>query len=400
MQSSPAAWQHWTVRGRLDVVRRLRGSIAERGMELARCIPRDPAETLVAEVLPLAEACRFLEREAESLLAPRQVHRGRPMWLSGTSLEIHREPLGKVLVIGPANYPLLLPAVHTIQALVAGNTVLLKPGRGGLPAMEALTRMFEDAGLPDGALTLFGEDPQEAQDAIADGVDKVILTGSNATGQAVMRMLAEQVTPSVMELSGCDSVFVLEDADLDLVAGAVRFGLTLNQGNTCIAPKKIYVARSRAAELGGRVANLRIPIVPVASIDEAIALSAECGYGLGASVFGSEEAAAKIAPRIRAGVVVVNDMIVPTADPRLPFGGRGKSGFGVTRGAEGLLEMTAVKAITVRRGKWRPHFEARHASDAEMFQGVLAALHSNSWRRRLNGFVQLSRAAMARRKAA
>ena len=135
-----------------------------------------------------------------------------------------------------------------------------------------------------------------------------------------------------MDLSGCDSVYVLEDADIDLIVDAVRFGLTFNNGNTCIAPKKIYVARQRAAQLSERVFKLRIPIIPVDSVEEAIERSQECGYGLGASIFGSPAEAVKVAARVRAGVVVVNDMIVPTADPRVPFGGRGKSGFGVTRG--------------------------------------------------------------------
>jgi aldehyde dehydrogenase (NAD+) len=393
-------WPQWSVRQRLDVVRRLRGLIADHGGELAAAVPRDPAETLVAEVLPFAEACRFLEREAEELLAPRRPSRGRPLWLSGTTLEIVREPLGKVLVIGPANYPLLLPAVHTLQALVAGNYVLVKPGRGGSFPMRIVKGLLEEAGLPHGVLTLLSEDPQDAVYAIEEGVDKVILTGSNATGQVVMRTLADHLVPSVMELSGCDSVFVLDDADLDLVAGAVRFGLTLNNGDTCIAPKRLYVSKARAADLHTRLGPLRIPVVPVDSIEDALQRSEQCGFGLGASVFGSTEAARNLASRIKAGVVVINDMIVPTADPRLPFGGRGKSGFGVTRGAEGLLEMTAVKAISVRAGKWRPHFEARQASDSQMFQGVLKALHSASWRRRFDGILQLSRAAMARGKAA
>lgn len=394
------AWPDWTVRERLAVVRRLRNRIAESGIQFAHLIPRDAAETLVSEVLPLAEACRFLERNAEALLAPRRAEGSRPLWLSGTTLAIHREPLGTVLVIGPSNYPLLLAAVHTLQALVAGNLILLKPGRGASPPLQLLTRFLAEAGLPPGALQLLDEDPRAAQDAIAEGVDKVILTGSNATGQAVLQLLAEHGTPSVMELSGCDSVFVLEDADLDLVAGAVRFGLTLNQGNTCIAPKRIYVTRSRALELQQRLGALLIPLVPVDSLGAALALSRQCGYGLGASVFGSEKAAVRFARRVYAGVVVVNDMIVPTADPRLPFGGRGKSGFGVTRGAEGLLEMTSIKAISVRGGKWRPHFAPRHATDSALFDGVLAALHAGTWSRRFDGFRQLLSAATARRKAA
>ena len=57
----------------------------------------------------------------------------------------------------------------------------------------------------------------------------------------------------------------------------------------------------------------------------------------------------------------MNDVIVPTADPRLPFGGRKHSGFGVTRGAEGLLEMTVLKCVTVRRGRFRPHLDPADA---------------------------------------
>jgi acyl-CoA reductase-like NAD-dependent aldehyde dehydrogenase len=376
-----------TLKERLAVVRRARGLIAERARELASTVRRDVADTLVAEVLPLAEACRFLEREAEGILAPKRIQEGRPIWLSGVSLEIHREPLGTVLVIGPANYPLFLPATHALQAFVAGNEVLVKPGRGGLPAMLAFSQLLRDAGA---SITILREDPEEAQQAISTGVDKVILTGSNATGQAVMSMLAEHVTPAVMELSGCDPVYVLDGADLDLVVKAVRFGLTLNDGETCIAPKRVHISPHRIPELQGR---LPIPVVP-------LDLEADCGYALGASIFGPEDEAREFAKRIRAGVVVINDMIVPTADPRLPFGGRGKSGFGVTRGAEGLLEMTAVKAVTVRSGSWRPHFNEKHSSDSELFECFLTALHGSGWRRRLQGFIRMSRVAMARGKAA
>lgn len=394
------AWAQSSVSDRLAIVRRVRGLVADRSSDLAAAIARPAAETLVSEVLPLAEACRFLERSAEAILSPRRVRGCRPLWLSGVDLDIRREPLGRVLVIGPANYPLFLPAVHALQALVAGNVVSLKPGVGGLPVIAVFESLLAESGLPEGVLRLLGEGPEEAAREIEAGVDKVILTGSNATGHAVMQALANHLTPSVMELSGCDAVFVRPDADLNLVAEALRFGLTLNKGQTCIAPKRVYVARPLAAELIRKLPGLPIPVTAVDDDAEAVALSERCGYALGASVFGRLPGAYKLAARIRAGAVVVNDMIVPTADPRLPFGGRGKSGFGTTRGAEGLLEMTAVKAIAVRRGAWRPHFLPRHPLDSELFAGLLSALHSGSLARRWQGVVQMSRAAMARRKVA
>ncbi len=84
----------------------------------------------MAEVLPLADACRFLERSGPAILRPRKLGgRGRPAWLWGVTGTITREPQGVVLILGPANYPFFLPGVQLVQALVAGNAVLLKPGR-------------------------------------------------------------------------------------------------------------------------------------------------------------------------------------------------------------------------------------------------------------------------------
>src|SRR5450432_2998160 len=94
-----------------------------------------------------------------------------------------------------------------------------------------------------------------------------------------------------------------------------------------------------------------LAIVRVSSTDEALAAYEKCRYQLGASVFGEEAAARNLAARMSAGSIVINDIVAPTVDPRLPFGGRKHSGFGVTRGREGLLEMTQIKTISIRRGK-------------------------------------------------
>ena len=120
--------------------------IAEHAGQLAEASAsarlRPTLESLTAEVLPLAEACRFLEREAGKLLAPLRLgKRGLPLWLAGVRSEIQREPFGVVLIIGPGNYPLLLPGVQLIQALVAGNAVLLKPGVGGTDRGPSIVRL-------------------------------------------------------------------------------------------------------------------------------------------------------------------------------------------------------------------------------------------------------------------
>lgn len=407
-REAQAVWAARPVAERLWTLRALRHRLAFRALELVGAArgagDRSEAEILSSEVIPLADACRFLEREAEHILAPRRPgSQGRPFWLSGVEAEVRREPLGLVLVVAPSNYPLFLPGVQVLQALAAGNAVLWKPGQGGTSAARIFAQLAGEAGLDSRLLTVLPEDPEAVRGALAAGVDKVLLTGSASTGRKVLAELASRLVPATMELSGCDALFVLPGADLDRVARAVRFGLVLNGGATCIAPRRVFVPHSLATRLGERIAALiaelpapRISFMPVSGPDEALAAAALCPYALGASVFGPEEEAFAFASRVRAGVVVVNDVIVPTADPRLPFGGRGESGFGVTRGAEGLLELTVPKVVLVRRGRNLPHLEERHPGDAALFRAYLTLTHGGGLRSRLRGFSALL-AALVRR---
>ena len=132
-----------------------------------------------------------------------------------------------------------------------------------------------------------------------------------------------------------------------------------------------------------------LTVVPVRDIDQAIEYNRQCRYGLCASVFGSESHAAMLAPRIQAGSILLNDFVVPTADPRLPFGGRGESGYGVTRGEEGLLEMTIPQVISTKRGKWLPHSDLPHPKDEQLLDGLLQFRHGKDWKLRLDGLKQI-----------
>lgn len=307
----------------------------------------------------------------------------------------------------------MLPGIQTIQALTAGNAVLLKPGRDGTVAANALANLLRDAGLPDDLLTVLKEDPQAATDAIDAGVDLIVLTGSADTGRAVMRRAAERLTPLIMELSGCDAVFVLHDADLDMTADAIAFGIRLNRGQTCIAPRRVLAHRSIYDALlnklhdrfdlieprprliaDGTLLNDDVfePIVSIVAVvdeDEALRRADESPYALGASIFGSEKIARQLAEHIDAGMVIINDLIVPSADPRLPFGGRHRSGFGVTRGEEGLLAMTQPKVISTRPGTFRPHYAPTAAIDRDLFETSLHASYGCGLTRRLTAWRRL-----------
>ena len=107
-------------------------------------------------------------------------------------------------------------------------------------------------------------------------------------------------------------------------------------------------------------------------------LYAKCAYGLTVAIFcdrRKEKMARLLGSMLDAGSLLINDIIVPTADPRAPFGGRGESGYGVTRGAEGLLEMTAVKTLLVQRGGVKLHLNAPRSLDAEAYAGLVQVLY-------------------------
>ena len=464
-----ARWAATPLTTRLALIRELRHLIAENAGQLAEASAsarqRPALESLTAEVLPLAEACRFLEREAEAILATRRLgRRALPLWLSGVRREIRREPLGVVLIIGPGNYPLLLPGVQLIQALAAGNAALLKPGVGGTAAALALIELIVRAGFDFRLVSLLPESTEAARAAIEARPDKVLFTGSADTGEKILQQLAPHLIPATMELSGSDAVVVRADADLDLVTKALVFGLTLNAGATCLAPKRLFVHRSIATELEGRLArafpielSLRLApglsastrrvieealvagvhfiagglhddgsvlapvvlggatpahrllcedvfapvlvVVTVANDDEAVKRANDSPFALGASVFTRDSAAARqLAARLNAGVVSINDLIVPTADAHVPFGGRKRSGFGVTRGAEGLLELTAPKVITVSRSKFRPAFDPPHPKDEAMFQAYLELTHGRGLGQHARAIVALFKSLSGRIK--
>lgn len=460
-RAAQRGWATVPVRDRVGVLGRFRRAVAadpSRVLDALGDRPgRAPGEGVPLELIPLLEACAFLEREAPRLLAPRRLGaRGRPAWLFGVRAEVLREPLGVVLVLAPSNYPLFLPGSQALQALAAGNAVLVKPAPGCSAPMRAVADLLREAGLPDGLLRVLGEDPAEARAAVAAGVDLLVLTGSAETGRRVLADLAPRLTPAILELSGNDPVFVLDGADLGMVADALAYGLRLNGGATCIAPRRAFVPRPRLAALEAllaarlpAVAPVAVPeavrrrlsalldeaeaagarplaprpdlgaaavppvvlsdaspalgllredvfapvlsLVPVDGVEEALAMDALCPFALGASVFGPEREALALARRLRAGSVCVNDVIVPTADPRLPFGGGGESGFGTTRGPEGLLAMTRPKAVSVRSGRLRPHLDPPRPDDAELFRAALGAGHAAGWRARAGHFARLAR---------
>ena len=138
-----------------------------------------------------------------------------------------------------------------------------------------------------------------------------------------------------------------------------------------------------------------ISLIEAESMMHVPGLYAQCSYGLTVAIFcarGKEKKARMLGTMLDAGTLLINDIIAPTADPRVPFGGRGASGYGVTRGAEGLLEMTAVKTVLTRRGGMMLHLDPTKDSDVPMFAGMIRAMHGKGLAMRWTALKQLVKA--------
>ncbi|MEM9645691.1 MAG: aldehyde dehydrogenase family protein, partial [Planctomycetota bacterium] len=238
--------ESWSsLKSRCRIISSVRGGLATRKNDLiAACENEqrtDPCETLASELIPLCDALRFIGRKGVGILRDRRVGWiGRPLWLWGVRASVSRVAHGRVLILAAWNYPLLLPGVQLAQALAAGNKVLIKPAPGCERATELMVQCFHEAGVPREMLLNLPSDVESATRAIDQGVDMVVLTGGADTGRAVMRRASETLTPTIMELGGCDAMLVLSDADLGRVARALRFGLTFNGGATCIGPRRVF----------------------------------------------------------------------------------------------------------------------------------------------------------------
>ncbi len=444
-------WWNSASRDRFRAIFAVAAELAERSDELVAAVKRSatPAEILTSEVFPLADACKFAGKYGPRILAPYSHSTLLGSWWMGRiGVAVRPEPWGLVLILAPGNYPLFLAGVQMIQAVAAGNAVLVKPSPGCEPVTLLLRDCMAAAGIPKELVQVLPSDVEAGEAAIRLGVDKVVLTGSAGTGRKVLHMLADELTPSAMELSGCDAVFILPQADLKRAAKSIAFALRMNGGATCIAPRRIFVTAANKAALcesldeeltgaapttlrpsilaqarelisealtgGARLLNVHdtqqpeffLPtvlidvqpkmrvvqadvfaplasVIQVADMTEAVRIDASCPYHLGASVFGPEPHASHWAEQIQAGCVTLNDTLIPTADPRVSFGGRGHSGWGVTRGPEGLLEMTRLKVICERRGRWMPHFDRKVATNQTVLTHLLRFFHARTLAERL-----------------
>ncbi|KAI1801144.1 aldehyde dehydrogenase [Daldinia bambusicola] len=156
---------------------------------------------------------------------------------------IRKVPVGPVLIIFAWNYPYLILVNSLIPALLAGNTVILKPSPQTPTIVEQIAKVFAEAGLPAGVLQYFHcGSPLIMESLVRDPkVSLICFTGSVAGGLSVQKAAADRIVNVGLELGGKDPAYVRGDVDLDWAAAEIVDGSIFNSGQSCCAIERVYV---------------------------------------------------------------------------------------------------------------------------------------------------------------
>src|SRR5438105_1994253 len=255
-RAAQVAWaaRRYSERGR--VIMEARKIILKELDEIAFLISMETgkpiAEAISLELTPALDLMQYFARKTANLLSPRRISVGQYWTMGRSSYEIYK-PIGVIGIISPWNFPWATPLGEVVMALMAGNAAVLKPSEltplTGLKIQEVLTR----AGLPDAVLQVVTGDGSTGAALVAAGTDKIMFTGSVATGKRVAEAAAKYLIPVVLELGGKDPMIVLEDADIENAARGAVWGAFANSGQACASVERCYVHESIATKFIERV---------------------------------------------------------------------------------------------------------------------------------------------------
>lgn len=230
---------------RLESLRKLKSAIKNYESRICSALHKDlgksETESYMCEIsLCLGEIDYFL-KNLKKLSKDKTV----PTPLSNfySKSVIKTVPMGNVLILSPWNYPFLLSIEPLIEALAAGNTVVLKPSAYSPNTSSLIKNMLGEIFAQEYVSVITGG-REENKNLLSEKFDYIFFTGSSAVGKEVLRRAAENLTPVSLELGGKSPCIVDESADIKLSARRIVFGKFLNCGQTCVAPDYILCQES------------------------------------------------------------------------------------------------------------------------------------------------------------
>jgi succinate-semialdehyde dehydrogenase/glutarate-semialdehyde dehydrogenase/succinyl-CoA reductase len=399
-------WRQLSPAKRAIYLERTAKTLRAQKEKLARTITQEmgkPIKESLPEVAKCAWALEYYSENGPKFLNPEATK------TDATDSYVAFDPLGVIGSIMPWNFPLWQCIRFAAPALMVGNTTVFKPSSITPQSGLALQNAFESTGSISGIFSIVLGSAQVANYLIESDTVAVSFTGSVNAGRMVAQRASSQLKKFVLELGGSDPFIVLEDADIEAASTGAVAGRFINNGQSCIATKRIFVVKNvldefleklvkktkslrvgdplspetdigpmvredalktldgqvkdalrqgARLELGGErlTPEMRMmkeetfgpaaPVMAVKDENEAIRHANNSEFGLGATVWGTDtRRAEKVAREISAGLVTVNNVVV--SDPRMPFGGVRHSGIGRELSRYGMLEFTNIKSVRV-----------------------------------------------------
>ena len=231
--------RHWTAFERAALCLRIYELWQERVEEVAKILTLEQGKPYAQEsVDDISESADYFQIAAEDVkrlsgeVIP-TTERTRRMFT------VHR-PVGVWVAITPWNFPVMIPMEYVGPGLATGNSIIVKPPEFTSWALLEIAKVFEEAGVPKGAISVIPGDGKVGEALVThDGVDAIGFTGSSATGRRIVAAMG--LKRSIMEMSGNGPTIVTADADITRAAEAAVYGAYYNAGQVCVATERLIV---------------------------------------------------------------------------------------------------------------------------------------------------------------
>ncbi len=236
-------WDALGFKGRGALMRDMRRWLVQNRRRVIRTLSEEngkPYEDAQLEIFYCADALGFWAKKAPKWLADEQERPHSPLLLGRKVLNRYL-PYGVVGVIGPWNYPLINNFGDAIPALMAGNSVVLKPASLTPLSSMLMQEGLRAVGVPDDVFLVANGPGGTVGGALMDSVDMLHFTGSTEVGKRLAEQAAKRLLPLTLELGGKDPMIVLRSANLERAANAAVWGSLQNSGQTCISVERVYV---------------------------------------------------------------------------------------------------------------------------------------------------------------
>jgi acyl-CoA reductase-like NAD-dependent aldehyde dehydrogenase len=240
MRAAAVAWGRRSVAERVQALRQMQALLIDARDEISEVITRDHGKNrqdALIEVFVTVDVLATGLRYARRWLRRERVPSGFYLF---KRFYVEPRPYGVVAVLAPWNYPFLLAMQPLLAALLAGNTVVLKPSEVTGAVGVLIERLVQRVPALAGLVRVVHGDGRVGAALVKARPDFIFLTGSTPTGKRVMAAAAEHVIPVVCELGGKDPMLVLDDADVDAAAEWGAWGAFFNTGQTCMAVERVY----------------------------------------------------------------------------------------------------------------------------------------------------------------